>query len=174
MPMPRPTLPLIALCLLASGCGTTRSASGTDGAVDFTRVSADAIAAMRVQADAFKAHGAALVAWIPGTATTGWESRMQVVGSFITHDKDPSHDSNVLAIAYTKAAEMADTLKDSGSGVRPRLQGENAYQGGMIRPVAGGFVLAAFSGARSEDDLVISGKGVEVLSAAYGAAATKE
>jgi hypothetical protein len=170
MPPTRTTLPLIALCLLVAGCGTDR-ATGPAGAVDFARVSSAALQAMQEQAESIKAHGAALVAWVPGEATTGWESRMRVVGGFHSNDADPANNANLLAIAYTKAAEMADTLKNSGSGVRPKLKGENGYKGGVILPAAGGYVIAAFSGAKSEDDVVISGKGAEVLVAAYGAPA---
>ena len=172
MPTAHTTLPLIAACLLAAGCGCDRAA-GPGAGVDFGRVSVPALQAMQEQAESIKAHGAALVAWVPGEATTGWESRMRVVGSFHSNAADPANDANLLAIAYTKASEMADTLKDSGSGVRPKLKGENGYKGGVIRPVAGGYVIAAFSGAKSEDDVVISGKGAEVLVAAYGAPAAK-
>jgi hypothetical protein len=173
MPTTPTTLSLMTLCLLAAGCCTERCATGTNGAADFAHVSIAAIQAMQEQAESIKAHGAALVAWVPGEATTGWESRMRVVGTFHSNDQDPANDANLLAIAYTKAAEMADTLKNSGSGVRPKLKGENGYKGGVIRPVAGGYVIAAFSGAKSEDDVVISGKGADVLVAAYGAPVAK-
>ena len=54
---------------------------------------------------------------------------MIVVGKFI---KD---DTNLLAVVYTKAAEMADTLKDSGSGVRPKKKAENGWQ--LLKIAAG-------------------------------------
>ena len=79
-------------------------------------------------------------------------------------------DANVLAIVYAKAAEMADILKDSGSGVRPSKKGENGWKGGVIRKVPGGYILAAFSGSKSEDDVAISQIGVEVLSRSFGVA----
>jgi hypothetical protein len=161
---------LVALCLLACGCGVERGgAPGSGGAasflaagVDFERVAAAALQAMSDHATALKANGAAMVACIPGDATASWSSRMQVVGTFMIKGQD-----NVLAIVYTKAAEMADTLKDSGSGVRPKKNGENGWPGGVIRKVPGGYVLAAFSGARSEDDVAISRQGLEVLARAY-------
>jgi hypothetical protein len=88
---------------------------------------------------------------------------MIVVGKFI---KD---DTNLLAVVYTKAAEMADTLKDSGSGVRPKKKAENGWQGGVIRKVSGGYVVAAFSGAKSADDVLISQAGIDVLSRSFDA-----
>jgi hypothetical protein len=73
---------------------------------------------------------------------------------------------NLLAIAYSKASEMADTLKPSGSHVRPPLKGEFGWQGGWIAPGKTGHLIAAFSGGRSEDDVKVSKTGVEVLAGA--------
>jgi hypothetical protein len=117
---------------------------------------------MKQHAEEIKATGAALVAYIPGDLAAGWTSRMLVVGSFTQNNKN-----NVLGIAYTKAAEMADTFKDSGSGVRAKLGGENGWKGGVIRKIPGGYVLAAFSGAKSEDDVAFSTAGLEILLKAY-------
>jgi hypothetical protein len=71
--------------------------------------------------------------------------------------------SNLLAIAYSKAAEMASTLKDSGSGVHPVLVGEVGWQGGVVAKGKNGILIAAFSGGRSEDDVEISKAGLKVL-----------
>jgi hypothetical protein len=155
---------LLLLCFLSASCMNERQ-SGT-AATDFERVAGDAVQAMQRRAVEMSAIGAGMVAYIPGDATAGWSSRMVVVGSFI---KD---DTNLLAVVYTKAAEMADTLKDSGSGVRPKKKAENGWKGGVIRKVSGGYVLAAFSGAASEDDVLISQAGVEVLSGSFDAKTT--
>lgn len=149
------------LCLLCVGCMGERQ-DGT-AATDFDHVAGVALQAMQRHATEISASGAAVVAYIPGDITTGWSSRMLVVGTFT---KD---ESNVLAFVYAKAAEMADTLKDSGSGVRPTKKGENGWKGGVIRKVANGYILAAFSGAKSEDDVVISNAGADVLSNSFGA-----
>jgi len=74
-------------------------------------------------------------------------------------------DINLLAIAYSKAAEMADTLKASGSGVRPPLKGEYGWQGGIIRRGQTGYWLAAFSGGSSADDVKAAQAGLDVLAA---------
>ena len=151
------------LCFLMAGCAGDRQAA--NAATDFDHVAGEALQAMQQRAAGMSATGAAMVAYVPGDSTKAWSSRMLVVGSFI------KGDANVLAIVYTKAAEMADTLKDSGSGVRPTKKGENGWKGGVIRKVAGGYILAAFSGAKSEDDVAISQAGVEVLDRSFGAAA---
>jgi hypothetical protein len=158
---------VVAFCLLALGCGDDRdgpAAGGTAVGVDFARTADRALEAMRTRATTMKVNGAGVVIHITGEVTTAWESRMVVVGSFM-----PKGETNVLAIAYTKAAEMADTLKDSGTSTpeRPVKRGENGWKGGVIRKVPGGYVLAAFSGGKSEDDVAISQDGLEILGHAY-------
>jgi hypothetical protein len=162
-----PRMVVMAFCLLALGCFEDRegpAAGGAGAGVDFARTADQALDAMRVHATEMKVSGAAVVIHIAGDATTAWESRMVVVGSFM-----PKGETNVLAIAYTKAAEMADTLKDSGTSTpgRPVKRGENGWKGGVIRKVPGGYVLAAFSGGKSEDDVAISREGLEILGRAY-------
>jgi hypothetical protein len=91
---------------------------------------------------------------------------MLVVGQLKTESTTNAPGSNLLAIAYSKASEMADTLKPSGSGVRPPLKGEFGWQGGWIAPGKTGHIIAAFSGGRSADDVMVSKTGVEVLAGA--------
>jgi len=68
---------------------------------------------------------------------------------------------NFIGIAYSKAAEMADTKLDSGSKLRSPFQGEFGYQGGLIKKVQSGFILAVFSGASGEQDLEIAQAGMK-------------
>ncbi len=155
---------VVAFFLLAIGCDGDRDGPAAAAGVDFARTADQALEAMRTRATAMKVNGAAVVIHIAGEVTTGWESRMVVVGSFM-----PKGETNVLAIAYTKAGEMADTLKDSGTSTPERVvkRGENGWKGGVIRKVPGGYVLAAFSGGKSEDDVAISKEGLEILGHAY-------
>jgi uncharacterized protein GlcG (DUF336 family) len=74
-----------------------------------------------------------------------------------------SKGSNLLGIAYAKASEMADTLKDSGSQVRPPMTGEFGWTGGVILSGKSGHLIAAFSGGKSEDDVKVSHAGAEML-----------
>jgi uncharacterized protein GlcG (DUF336 family) len=71
--------------------------------------------------------------------------------------------ANLLGIAYAKAAEMADTLKDSGSQVRSPMTGEFGWNGGMIVRGKSGYLIAAFSGGKSEDDVKVSRSGIAQL-----------
>ena len=88
---------------------------------------------------------------------------MLVVGRMKDTPTDTNKGSNLLAIAYSKASEMADTLKDSGSKIRPAMTGEVGWTGGAILRGKTGYLIAAFSGGKSEDDLKVSQAGVAVL-----------
>lgn len=129
---------------------------------DFTAIADSALAAMVERAQAMGVQGAAVVAWADLAPATGWTSLLRIVGG-MTKGKN-----NLIGIAYGKAAEMADTLRDSGSGARPPLHGENGYHGGVIRPVAGGHVLAVFSGATGEQDVEVSRAALGVFTQRYG------
>ena len=101
--------------------------------------------------------GVAVVSFVPGDATESWSSKMKVVG------KLADAGSNLCAIAYSKASEMAVTLKDSGDGTRKNIDGELGYQGGAIVKVKYGYLLAAFSGATSQQDYEVSKLALEWL-----------
>jgi hypothetical protein len=116
-----------------------------------------ALDAMVKEAKARNMKGVAAVAFVPGDETQDWVSHMRVVDSLVLGK------ANVLAVAYCKLSEMADTLKDSGSKVRPPLHGELGYRGGAIRKVSGGYLLAAFSGGKDTDDLAVANVGLDVL-----------
>jgi len=105
--------------------------------------------------------GVAVIAYIPGEMTSEWISKMKTVGAL------KNNSANFLAIACSKAAEMADTFKDSGSGLREPLHGEFGYQGGIIRKLDSGHILAVFSGGSGEQDVEIAEKGLDFLSAFY-------
>ncbi len=101
--------------------------------------------------------GVTIVAFIPGDATESWISKMKVVGNLT------SNKANLLGIASTKAAEMADTHLDSGSGIREIYSGELGYKGGLIKKVNSGYILAVFSGGSGEQDLEVAKIGLDYL-----------
>lgn len=105
--------------------------------------------------------GVAVAAYIPGDVTENWISQMRVVGK-LADDK-----VNLLGIAYTKAAEMAVTHKDSGDSNRKNMRGEYGYEGGVIKAVRNGFLICAFSGGKSEDDVSAARKGLDWLASKY-------
>ena len=75
--------------------------------------------------------------------------------------------ANFLAIAYSKAAEMADTLKNSGNKERAAIAGEFGYMGGVIKKVNAGYILAVFSGASGEQDVELATEGLDWLNKYY-------
>jgi hypothetical protein len=123
-----------------------------------------ALLAMKKRAEELNIQGVAVVAWCPGDTVQYWSSKMLVVGRMTAGPtpKSPTGE-NMLAIAYTKAAEMAATQKDSGKHGRPLLKGENGWQGGVVVRSKSGLLVAAFSGGPSEDDVKVSRAGLEVL-----------
>ncbi|HWV98457.1 MAG TPA: hypothetical protein VNZ64_02070 [Candidatus Acidoferrum sp.] len=129
----------------------------------FNEVADSALTAMAKRAEELKIHGAAVVAYIEGDTTKSWSSKMVVVGTMKEAPTEKNHGANLLAIAYSKAAEMAETLKDSGNAGRPPMTGETGWQGGLIKKGKSGYLIAAFSGGPSESDLKVSEAGLEVL-----------
>lgn len=105
--------------------------------------------------------GVAVIAYMPGEVTETWISKMKVVENLT------SGKANLLGIANTKASEMADTHLDSGSKIREIYNGELGYQGGLIKKVKSGYILAVFSGGSSEQDLEVAKIGLKWLSKFY-------
>ena len=140
-----------------------QSDASEQSAKAFNDLADKALLAMKQRAEELKIKGEAVVAFVPGDDTKSWCSKMLVVGHLKTDSSTNSVGQNLLAIAYSKASEMADTLKPSGSGVRKPLKGEFGYQGGWIVEGKTGHIIAAFSGGRSEEDVQVSKTGVEAL-----------
>ncbi len=132
-------------------------------ATAFDEVADSALAAMRKRAEELKIKGAAVVAYVEGESVTSWSSKMVVVDSMKNAPTEKDRGSNLLAIAYAKAAEMAETLKDSGHAGRPAMTGETGWQGGLIRKCKTGYLIAAFSGGPSESDLKVAQSGLDIL-----------
>jgi hypothetical protein len=121
-----------------------------------------ALAAMKSRAAQLNISGVAVVAFAPGDTIEGWSSEMAVVGH-MTDTKASEKGNNLLGIAYAKASEMARTTKDSGtSGLTP-MTGEFGWQGGVMAKTDKGFIIVAFSGGKSEDDVEVSKAGLGVL-----------
>jgi hypothetical protein len=119
------------------------------------------LAVMESTALDMSVRGVAVIAFIPGDSSLTWISRMKVVGTLA------DSNANFLAVACSKAAEMADTYMNSGSAGREPLHGEFGYQGGLIEKVGPGYLLAVFSGATGEQDTEIARHGLEQLKQAF-------
>ena len=122
-----------------------------------------ALAAMKKRAEELGIGGVAVVAYFAGDKIQSWSSKMIVIGRMRDEPSQTDKGANLIGIAYAKAVEMADTLKDSGSQVRPPMTGEFGWKGGVIVRGRNGYLIAAFSGGKSEDDVKISTAGVEEL-----------
>ena len=145
----------------AAGDHKTKPMKGNKGEKIFIEQADKCLALIEQSAQKLSIKGVAVIAFIPGEVTESWSSKMKVIGFFT------NSDSNTLGIAYTKAAEMADTFKDSGSGIRKPLTGEYGWQGGAIRKVEGGYILATFSGASGEQDYAVATEGLDFLYQSY-------
>jgi hypothetical protein len=132
-------------------------------ASNFDGVAEAALTAMRRRAEELKIEGVAVVAYFEGDTIQAWNSKMAVVGKMKTAGSGEKKGSNLLGIAYAKASEMADTLKDSGTSGRAPMTGEFGWNGGVIVRGRQGFLIAAFSGGKSEDDVSVSRAGVAEL-----------
>lgn len=124
----------------------------------FLKYSNDVLELMKQEALSMKIKGVGIVYYIPGNETQSWISKMIVVGA------TGNEGYNFIAIANSKASEMAETLKNSGSKVRKVKVGEFDYIGGAIKKVKSGYVLATFSGATGEQDLAVSTKALDWFS----------
>ncbi|HKN74847.1 MAG TPA: ThuA domain-containing protein [Candidatus Acidoferrum sp.] len=129
----------------------------------FETLAYPALFAMKKRADELGIGGVAVVAYFQGDKIQAWSSKMLVIGRMRDEPSDTNKGANLIGIAYAKAVEMADTLKDSGSQVRPAMTGEFGWQGGVIVRGKTGYLIAAFSGGKSEDDVKVSRAGVEQL-----------
>jgi len=138
--------------------------------ISFDKLADDALATMRATATERKISGVAVVAFFEGSTIQSWTSRMIVVGRMKDEPTETSKGNNLIGIVYAKAAEMADTLKNSGSKVRPPMTGEFGWEGGVIAQVDGGYLIAAFSGGPSSEDVVISHAGLDRMIEAWKAA----
>jgi hypothetical protein len=140
-------------------------ATGEKPALGFAEQADKALLAMQQRAAELNVTGVAVVAYSEGDSVKSWSSKMVVMGNLKTGpSKNDPAGANLLAIAYAKAAEMADTLKASGSAGRPPLKGEFGWQGGVVAKGRTGILIAAFSGGPSADDVKISQAGLAVLS----------
>jgi len=133
------------------------SAHGFDATADA------ALAAMKSKAEELKIGGVAVVAYFEGETIQSWSSKMIVVGRYKDEPTMKDRGSNLLGIVYAKAAEMADTHRDSGSQVRAPLTGEFGWSGGVIAKGRAGYFIAAFSGGKSDDDVQVSRTGLAKL-----------
>ena len=153
-------LPLLLLLVCAARPALAKTPKATEKR--FPKAAEAALAAMKVRATALNIQGVGVVAFAPGDTVERWVSAMEVVGHLTDHTNG-AKGNNLLAIVYAKASEMANTLKDSGTSGREPMTGEFGWQGGLIERIPTGYLIVAFSGGKSEDDLATAREGLAVL-----------
>lgn len=132
--------------------------------LDFGKLSDAALEAMRKRAAGIGITGVAVVAYFDGEEIhSAWESKMMVCGKRRDSPSATGAGANLVAIAYAKAAEAADSLRPSGLAGRPLMKGELGWQGSVIRKGKHGYWIAAFSGGPSEDDVRVSDAGLDAV-----------
>jgi hypothetical protein len=154
-------LPLALLALTLSAASWAKGPKPIN-AKRFDSAAQAALAAMKQRAAELNIQGVAVVSFAPGDTIQSWSSQMAVVGHMTDHTNGEK-GNNLLAIAYAKASEMANTLKDSGTSGRTPMTGEFGWQGGVMAKVPNGYIIVAFSGGKSEDDVQVSKAGLAVL-----------
>ena len=169
MKLKRNALVVLLAVLICPSMGVAQAGhSSTNDTVaqsGFDTVADVALTAMRARAEELKIAGVAVVAYFEGETIQAWSSKMIVVGKYKVEPTANDKGSNLLGIVYAKAAEMADTHIDSGSKMRLSMTGEFGWNGGVIAKGKAGYVIAAFSGGKSEDDVEVSRAGLAKLKA---------
>jgi hypothetical protein len=158
----RPPAIAVLIAITLSVAAADLNAAKPSNAKKLDTLESQALEAMKQKAAELKISGVAVVSYAAGNTIQAWTSKMAVVGH-MTDLKASEKGNNLLGIAYAKSAEMADTLQDSGTAKRPPMTGEFGWQGGVIAKVKGGYLIVAFSGGKSEDDVQVSRAGLELL-----------
>jgi hypothetical protein len=154
-------LTIIILTVCNNAAAQTMSKEQKKKEKIFIEYADEALQIMKQEALHMHIKGVGLVCFIPGNETQSWVSKMIVV------ETTGTETHNFIAIAYSKASEMAETLQNSGSKVRKMKAGEFDYIGGVIKKIDSGYLLAIFSGASGEDDLAVSQKGLDWFSTKF-------
>jgi len=121
-----------------------------------------ALNTMQAHAETIGVRGAAVTGYLKDKNSIDWTVDMRLIGAMKTVNTE-GKGYNFAGVVFQKASETMDTHQDSGSKVRPLLNGECGWAGSLISPVGDGFVLAAFSGGTSDQDVEIAGKGLQAL-----------
>jgi hypothetical protein len=160
------SLAVIQTRALSAAGSPDEKAAKPVSAKKFDALANKALAAMKQRAAELKIGGVAVVSYALGDSMQGWTSKMAVVGRMKDEPSATQKGSNLIGIAYAKSAEMAETLQNSGTAKRPPMTGEFGWQGGVIARTRTGYLIVAFSGGKSEDDVQVSQTGLEILKSA--------
>lgn len=101
-------------------------------------------------------QGTAAIAYLEDAQTIDWQMSIRVFGKIESAPNDLDQGWNLIGMACSKAAESISTKIKSGSDVRPLRHGEVGFMGADVQKCGNGYVVAAFSGASSEEDFAVS------------------
>ena len=118
-----------------------------------------ALEAMKAKAMEMGIEGVAAASVLNSSDTIDWIGEMKVVGKYLDHEGG----FNLVAVAWSKCAEVMATLADSGNPNHQVMTGELNYTGGAYDEHEGIKMAFAFSGATSEEDYVVAKHGIEKL-----------
>lgn len=112
---------------------------------------------MKAKAIEMGIEGVATASVLNKGETVDWIGEMRVVGTPL----DTKGGYNLVAVAWSKCGEVIATGADSGNPNHKTMTGELGYAGGAYDEYEGCKMAFAFSGATSEEDLVVSKYGIE-------------
>ena len=114
---------------------------------------------MKAKAVEMGIQGVATASVLNKGETDDWIGEMKVVGT-------PCNEKegwNLVAIAWSKCGEVIATGADSGNPDHQTIMGELGFVGGAYDEFEGCKMAFAFSGATSEDDLLVAKDGIEKM-----------
>ena len=114
---------------------------------------------MKAKAIEMGIEGVATASVLNKDETDDWLGEMKIVGT-PTNQKE---GWNMVAIAWSKCGEVIATQADSGNPDHQKMLGELNFTGGAYDEYEGYKMAFAFSGADSEDDLVVAKHGIEKM-----------
>ncbi|MBR2227823.1 MAG: VOC family protein [Bacteroidales bacterium] len=114
---------------------------------------------MKAKAVEMGIQGVATASVLNKSETDDWIGEMKVVGT-------PCNEKegwNLVAIAWSKCGEVIATGADSGNPDHKKIMGELGFVGGAYDEFDGCKMAFAFSGATSEDDLIVAKYGIKKM-----------
>ncbi len=162
---------LLLMLLLCGACFSCNAPQQDKQKTDSTKVNKNmtneqlreklalALEDMKAKAIEMGIEGVATASVLNSNDTVDWIGEMKVVGSYCNW-KD---GYNLVAVAWSKCGEVIATQADSGDPNHKTITGELGYAGGAYDEYEGCKMAFAFSGATSEEDLVVAKYGIEKM-----------
>ena len=163
----RQTLLMLFLCGVCFACNAPKKDWNTDLTKENKNMTngelreklALALEDMKAKAIEMSIEGVATASVLNNGDTVDWIGEMKVVGTYCNW-KD---GYNLVAVAWSKCGEVIATHADSGDPNHQTITGELGYTGGAYDEYEGCKLAFAFSGATSEEDLVVAKYGIEKM-----------